>query len=149
MAPRGDTSYVTLPGPCTHARESPHAGNGDHAMKKLFILAILGVGAWVGYEYSQTGSLPFSSSAPASAEEKELANLFDQFESARAEFRSGLKSAGLTGMDTTAQVDAAMQRVQRVGKSLGRLKSKLTSPQAKKKAARLEQEIKMFQSRLR
>lgn len=118
-------------------------------MKKLLLVAVLAVGAWVGYQYLQTGSLPFGSSAPASAEERELAALFDQFEAARAEFRRGLKSAGLTGMDTGAQVDAAVEQVKRVAKSLKRLKGKLKSPEAKKKAASLEEAIKLFQSKLR
>ena len=117
-------------------------------MKKLLLVAFLAVGAWVGYQYTQTGSLPFGSSAPASAEERELAALFDQFESARAEFKQGLRSSGLTGMDNTAQVDAAVQQVKRVQKSLSRLKTKLKSPEAKKKAAGLEKAIKQFQSRL-
>ena len=117
-------------------------------MKKLLMVVILAVGAWIGYSYSQTGSLPFGSSAPASAEEKELADLHDQFESAQAEFRQGLKSAGL-GMDSTGQVDAAVQQVKRGQKSLSRLKSKLKSPEAREKADSLEQAIKLFQSKLR
>ena len=117
-------------------------------MKKLLLVVFLAVGAWVGYQYTQTGSLPFGSSAPASAEEKELAALFDRFESARAEFRQGLKSGGL-GIDSTSQVDAAVQQVKSVQKSLSRLKSKLKSPEAKKKAESLEQAIKLFQSKLR
>ncbi len=117
-------------------------------MKKLLLVAFLAVGAWAGYQYTQTGSLPFGLSSPASADEKQVAALFDQFESARAEFKQGLRSSGLTGMDNTAQVDAAVQQVKRVKESLGRLKSKLKSPEAKKKAKALEQAIKLFQSKL-
>jgi len=117
-------------------------------MKKLLIVAVLAVGAWLGYSYSQNGSLPFGSSAPASAEEQELADLTDQFESAQAEFRQGLKSAGL-GIDSTSQVDAAVEQVKRVQKSLSRLKNKLKSPEAREKAASLEQAIRLFQSKLR
>jgi hypothetical protein len=52
-------------------------------------------------------------------------------------------------MDSTGQVDAAVQQVKRVQKSLSRLKSKLKSPEAREKADSLEQAIKLFQSKLR
>jgi DNA-directed RNA polymerase specialized sigma24 family protein len=118
-------------------------------MKKLLVVAVLAGAGWLGYQYVQTGSLPFGSQAPASAEEAELDALFDQFESARAEFRQALKSAGLTGMDTSSAADAAVQQIGRVEKALNRLKRKLQSDEARKKAEKLEQAIKLFQSKLR
>jgi hypothetical protein len=118
-------------------------------MKKLLMVIVLAAGGWVGYQYSQTGSLPFGSQAPASAEEEQLADLFDQFESARAEFKNALKSAGLTGMDTTSDVDAAVSQVKAIDRSLGKLKPRLKTPEARHKAGELEKAIKDFQARLR
>ena len=118
-------------------------------MKKLMIVLVLAFGGWVGYQYSQTGSLPFGSHAPSSPEEQELAALSEQFQSAQATFRSSLQSAGLTGLDTTADVDAALEQIKGVQSRLAKLKPKLNTPEARKKADELEAAVKDFLARLR
>ena len=117
-------------------------------MKKLLLVLVVAVAGWVGYQYTQTGSVPFLSSSASTPEERELDELFDRFESARARFQKALRSSGLTGMDMTADADAAMEEVKRVEKAFAGLKKKLVSETAKKKAATLDQAIRLFNSKL-
>ncbi len=117
-------------------------------MKKLMLFLVVAAAGWVGYQYMQTGSIPFLSSSSSTPEERELDVLFDRFEAARAQFRRAGKSSGLTGMDNTAEVEAAVQEVKRVEKAFARLKSKLVSEAAKKKAGSLDQAIRLFKSKL-
>ena len=118
-------------------------------MKKFAFVVFLAVVAVVGYQYSQTGSLPFLSSGPASVEERQLEDLFDRFATARSQFKQAGRSAGMTGLDTTAGADAAISEVKRIKTALDRLTSKLSSDEARRKASQLAEEIKNFQARLR
>jgi hypothetical protein len=118
-------------------------------MKKLAAILVLALAGWFGYQYSQTGQLPFGSSTPSTPEDQELAALFDQFKTAHNQFQSAVRQAGLTGLDTTAEADAALQTVNRVEKALERLKGKISSQEGRQKADALALEIRNFKAKLR
>ena len=118
-------------------------------MKKLAAILVLVLAGWVGYQYSQTGQLPFGSSTPSTPEEQELASLFDQFRTAQKQFQSAGRQAGMTGLDTTAEADAALQTVNQVEKALERLKGKITSQEGREKADELALEIRAFKAKFR
>ena len=118
-------------------------------MKNLIILAIIIVIALIGYSYFANGKIPFIPSFAQSGEEQELAQLADEFRDARTQYMQAGRTAGLTGLDSTSEADSALGEINRIERDLADLKAGLTSDDARKKAARLETEIKAFKRGLR
>ena len=118
-------------------------------MKKVLWIVVLLVAALLGYNYYTTGTLSPIPSGPTSAEDRELRELDDRFRAARKEFNQAVRGAGLGGIDTTAEAEAAMIELQRVEKGLADLKSRLTLETSKQEADRLERAIREFTKDLR
>ncbi len=113
-------------------------------MKKLFVLVLLVVGAVLIYNYTTTGEIAFLPAAPLTGEEQELDRLDRDFETAATEFNQALRSAGLAGLDTTGDADAAMQEVERIESNLDKLMRRLVGDAARKKAERLKMRLQEF-----
>src|SRR2546426_99136 len=70
---------------------------GGPAMKKLLFLALVVAGGIVGYSY-------FLNAPPASADERVLADLEHQFDSANQSMMQASRATGVSGMDSTADI---------------------------------------------
>lgn len=116
-------------------------------MKKLLVLILLLVGAVLIYNYTTSGEIAFLPSAPLTGEEQELQRLERKFETAAAEFDQALRSAGLAGLDTTGDADAAMREVERIEGSLDKLLRRLAGEDARRKAERLLMRLREFKRR--
>ncbi len=66
------------------------------------------------------------------------------FETAQAEFHQALRSAGLAGLDTTGDAEAAMKEVKRIERNLDKLMRRLGNDDERKKAEQLKLRIKQF-----
>jgi hypothetical protein len=102
------------------------------------------VGALLVYNYTTTGKLTLLPAGPLTPEEQELQRLERAFESAAQEFNQALRSAGLAGLDTTGDADAAMGEVERIERSLEKLARRLEGEDARRKAERLKLRLQEF-----
>jgi len=86
-------------------------------MKRVFLLLVAVVAVWLGINYARTGRLALFPSAASPAEtrvhelEQELAAIESQIQSAG-------RAAGMTGMDTTADVSALTAKKAQIEKQL-------------------------------
>ena len=118
-------------------------------MKKVMVAIVLAVGALVGYNFLTTGQLSILPSSSLTAEEQELEDLASEFDTARDRFHQAGRAAGMTGIDSSADAEAAILNAKRVEKALDELKGRLTSDPAREKARKLEREIEEFMRGLR
>jgi len=116
-------------------------------MKKVLALVVfVGIIA-VAANVMVKGGLPFMQSL--SEEEEELNRLRSELRAAVGEYRQAGRAAGLSGLDTTADAEAAIAAVDRIEKELADLRRELTSGAAKEAAQRLEDAITDFKQEVR
>lgn len=92
-------------------------------MKKILLLVLVLVAAWIGVNYVRTGEftlLPVS----ASAEERHLRDLEKELADVNAQIGQAGRMAGMTGMDTTADVAGLVERKTRLEKEIAEAKKK-------------------------
>jgi len=106
-------------------------------MKKLILLALVLSAAIFGYK-------SFINPAPAAADERVLADLERQFDSAARTMATATRSSGMSGMDTTADVEAARISARRIDAELQRIKPTLPSDAARRRAERLHETVRAF-----
>jgi len=117
-------------------------------MKKIVLLVVAVVGALLAYNYTTTGELTLLPQGPLSGEEQELQRLERDFETAAGEFNQALRSAGLAGLDTTGDADAAMKEVRRIERKLDDLMRRLVSDDERGKAERLRRRLLEFKRKV-
>ena len=93
-------------------------------MKKLVLLIVVLVGIWLGVNYVRTGQFSFLPTA-LSAEEQHVRDLEKQIADINAQMAQAGRTAGMTGMDTTQDVSALMQKKERLEKELDAARRKL------------------------
>ena len=116
-------------------------------MKKVLALVAFLVIVGVAANYVIKGGLPFMQSL--SEEEQEINRLRGELRAAQTEYRQAGRAAGLSGIDTTAEAEAALAEVDRIAAELRELKRELESDAAKLAVERLEQEIEDFKREAR
>ena len=111
-------------------------------MKKLLATVVFLAVVAVGANYLIKGGLPFMQQM--SEEDQEVAALRSDLRAAQQEFRQAGRAAGLSGMDTTAEAEAAIREVERIERELRQLERRLTTDTAKRSARQLADEITDF-----
>lgn len=117
-------------------------------MKKVFVLVLVVVGAILAYNYTTTGEITLIPAGPLTPEEEELKRLERNFETAATQFNQALRSAGLAGLDTTGDADAAMKEVERIERSLSKLMRRLEVEDVRQKAERLKLRLREFKRKV-
>lgn len=93
-------------------------------MKKLLILiVVLGV-AWVGVNYMRTGQISLLPAA-MSDEERELRELRDELAAVESQIASAGRSAGISGIDMTADVDGLLKKKEQLEEKIAKARNKL------------------------
>jgi hypothetical protein len=110
-------------------------------MKNIIVIILLLVAGLLAYNYFTTGVVTLIPEKPSTPEEQELQRLERAFETAAREFNQALRSAGLAGLDTTGDAEAAMNEVKRVERSLQKLMRRLPNETARAKGEKLRQRI--------
>jgi hypothetical protein len=114
-------------------------------MKKIVLILVFAVAGLLAFNYVRTGEVTLIPAGSATAEGRQLDDLADRFEAARKQYGQAGRTAGLSGMDTTSDADAALRTVHDVEKALGQLKAKLQSDSADgRKAEKLAAAIGEF-----
>jgi len=105
--------------------------------KKIGIAALVFVAALVGYNLVTTGTLTLIPGSSQSPEERHLAELETRMRSAGSEITRAGQTAGLSGMDTTGDVDHAINELEKVEKEIEAMKEKSKSAPIREKCDRL------------
>ncbi len=93
-------------------------------MKKLVLLIVLLAGVWVGVNSMRAGRFTIMPVA-VSEEERHLQALEKELAEVRAQMAQAGRMAGMTGMDTTGDVSALMERQKQLEKEIAEARKKL------------------------
>ena len=93
-------------------------------MKKLVLLVVVLVSVWLGVNYVRTGQFSFLPTA-LSPEEQQVRDLERELAAVNAEIAQSGRAAGMTGMDTTTDVSALMQKKEKIEKQLEEARRKI------------------------
>lgn len=113
-------------------------------MKNLIAVAVVVVVALVAFNYFQTGEFSLMPGGGVSPEEKELNRLKGEFRRAAQSYRQAGRAAGVSGLDTTSDIEAALQTVDGVERDVQMLRKRTTDPEVKAKIDDLLAEIKKY-----
>jgi hypothetical protein len=114
-------------------------------MKKIAVIIVIAVVGLVVFNYATTGELTLAPSFAKSEEERAVQELRDRFAAATKQFAQAYRAAGLGGIDTTADADAALGSVKAIKRELEALRKKLTEERAKRKADELARAVREFE----
>jgi len=117
-------------------------------MKKFALVIVIAVAGLLAYNFATTGHLTLVPGGKQSAVETALSELDDELADLRQQTGQAYRTASLSGMDTTADVEAARRGVERLEKSLKELSQRLDSDRARKQARKLTSQIKSFKKEL-
>ena len=91
-------------------------------MRKVTVLVVLVVAVWFGVNYLKTGQWSLS---PLSQEEQALHDLEKELASVNAQIGQAGRTAGMTGMDTSADVAALMKKKEDLEKRIVEARKKV------------------------
>jgi alcohol dehydrogenase class IV len=117
-------------------------------MKKLAVFVVVAIAVLVAFNYATTGELTLAPSFSKSEEEREVQDLQRDFAAAQKQYAQAYRAAGLSGIDTTADADAAIESVKRVTRELESLRKRLSEVGAKRSADELAIAVGTFQKNL-
>lgn len=113
-------------------------------VKNLITIAVVVVVALVAFNYFQTGEFSLMPGGGMSQEEKELNRLKGDFRRAAQTYRQAGRAAGMSGLDMTSDVEAALQTVDGVERDAKALRKRTTDPKVKAKIDEFLAEIKKY-----
>jgi DNA repair exonuclease SbcCD ATPase subunit len=116
-------------------------------MKGVILVVLLAAAALLAYNYVHTGKLTLIPSSLSKAEQQ-LQRLEERLDSARRQFHAAGRAAGVAGVDTTADAEAARREVERVEADLKALRAQIEEAD-KLKADALMDKIQEFKKELR
>jgi len=116
-------------------------------MKGLILVVLLVAAALLAYNYVHTGRLTLVPSS-LSKSEQELQRLGERLDSARRQFEAAGRAAGVAGVDTTADAEAARREVERIEADLQDLQKRLEAAD-RFKADELMDKIQEFKREMR
>jgi outer membrane murein-binding lipoprotein Lpp len=116
-------------------------------MKGLILVVLLVAGALLAYNYVHTGKLTLIPSSTSKAEQQ-LQELEQRLDSARRQFEAAGRAAGVAGVDTTADAEAARREVERVESDLKELRGQLAGAY-RQQADALMDKVQEFKKELR
>lgn len=93
-------------------------------MKKLILLIVLALGVWLAVNYMRTGQLALFPAA-VSAAERQARDLEKELDDVNAQIAQAARTAGVTGLDTTADVSALLAKKERLEKQIAEVRKKL------------------------
>lgn len=93
-------------------------------MKNLLVVIVVVAVVWLGVNYMKTGQVSFFPKT-GSAEEQHVQDLVKEIAGVRSQIDQAGRTAGMTGMDTTADVSALMAKKDSLEKELAEARKKL------------------------
>ena len=117
-------------------------------MKKLAVVLVVAIAGLLAFNYSTTGELTIIPSFSKSEEERAVQDLQDEFDVAQKRFAQAYRTAAVSGIDTTADADAAIGSVKSVKRKLESLRKTLSEERAKRSAGELSVALRAFEEDL-
>jgi hypothetical protein len=117
-------------------------------VKNLIAIVVVVVVALVAFNYFQTGEFSLMPGGGVSPEEKELNRLKGEFRQAAQAFRQAGRAAGMSGLDTTSDIERALQTVDGVERDAKALRKRTTDPEVKAKIDDFLAELKKYKQDL-
>ena len=117
-------------------------------MKKILVVVAVLAAALVAYNYVSTGRLTLVPAMMVSQDEQALRSLEDRFSAATRQYQQAARTAGLSGLDTTADANAALTSLRQIDKELRALRKRLSSQSEIQRADYLSAAIKEFSAKL-
>jgi hypothetical protein len=127
-------------------QSAKRAATGDDMSKKILIGVFVGLLGLVAFNWFTTGEVVLIPTSPLSAEGRNLARLEGDFATAAHNFYQAGHSAGMTGMDTTADAQAALQELDRIEREAQELKRGNPSPATSRRIDDLLENIRKVRS---
>ena len=113
-------------------------------MKSILIaVAVVGV-ALLAFNYFTTGEVKLVPSFAKSEDEVALDGLRARFDAAQTQFAQAYRTAGVAGVDTTADVEAAVRSVRQIDKDVAAFLKRPTAEGTKQKAEDLARAVGAF-----
>ncbi len=112
-------------------------------MKKVFTILVILLVGYFAYQFLSGGKLPFGGGSSSPDMEK-LSSLRGEFRAAVREYQTALKTASVSGVDTTSSVEAAVAKATRIKKEVQKLLTSTTDNEVKKEGQDLINEIDSF-----
>ena len=113
-------------------------------VKNLVVIIVVVVVALVAFNYFQTGEFKLLPGSSMSPEDEELNRLKGEFRRAAQAYRQAGRSAGVSGLDTTADAGAALAAVDGVERDVKQLRKRTKDPEVTAKIDDLLAEIKKY-----
>ena len=92
--------------------------------RKIIIGLVLAVVALIAFNFVATGEITLIPTSPLSAEARALEKLHERFVSATHQLNQAEKTAGVSGLDTSADAQSALIEMDRIERELKELKGK-------------------------
>jgi hypothetical protein len=92
--------------------------------KKIILGIVLAAVALVAFNFVATGEITLIPTTPLSAEARALNRLHERFVAATHQLNQAEKAAGVSGLDTSADAQAALSELDQIEKELNELKGK-------------------------
>jgi hypothetical protein len=110
--------------------------------KKILIGVLVGLVALVAFNYFTTGRMGILPSSQLSAEGRALDRLEERFVAAMHRLNQAGRTAGMSGMDTTADAQAAIDDLNAIERELEAMKAQNPSSQDRRKIDELISNIR-------
>lgn len=115
--------------------------------KKIAAGIALAAVALIAFNYVTTGEITLIPTTPLSAEARALNHLHQRFVSATHQLNQAEKAAGVSGIDTSADAQAALSELDRVELELKELKGKTIASEDIAKIDQILSDIRKIRSR--
>ena len=116
--------------------------------KNILIAVVVIVAGLLVFNYLNTGKITLIPSSGLSEEEREIKMLEEELRAAERSFAQAGRASAMSGVDSTADAEAAKMVVKRVEAQARELKRKTTSEEIKFKIERLEDKIRELKNKL-
>jgi hypothetical protein len=143
---RAPIFYLEAPG--ASAGAGSKWGESMKIRNVVIVIAVLLV-ALVGYNYSTTGQFSVLPSQGLSDGERAIKDLEDQLADARTRYSRAARTAGVSGIDTTADAEAARMSARQIATDLDALRERLTDETEIREADELAGAVQDFLGALR
>lgn len=117
-------------------------------MKKIVVVAAVLVVGLVAFNYLTTGSITLIPAFDTSEEARALKDLEDRLDAAAKRYSQATRTAGLSGLDTTADAEAARRELRRIEKDLKSLRKRLSADSEIRRADELAAAVRLFSEKL-
>ena len=117
-------------------------------MKKIVVVILVVVAGLLAFNYVSTGRFALVPSFAVSEDERAVKALEDRFNAAVKQYSQASRTAGMSGLDTTADAEAARVTVRQISKELKPLQKRLTSESAIRRAENLSAAVQEFSASL-